>query len=227
MSTVVKHEIETMAELMELVERLGDIPPHRVLLKPTPGEATEADLLHRISRTNKTCELVEGTLVEKAMGYGEASIAGWLLMCLSGYVLPRSLGCFADGGGIVRLRAGLVRAPDLSFLRWNKLPGGMFDMSPIGKILPDLAIEVISAGNTKAEIERKIGEYFLAGIEAVWIVDHFRRVVVVHTSLEDAVTLAETDTLDGGTVFPGLDLPLARIFEHVPPTKRPRSPKKS
>jgi Uma2 family endonuclease len=99
-------------------------------------------------------------------------------------------------------------------------------MRPIGRIVPDLAVEVISDGNTKAEIERKTGEYFLAGVEAVWIVDPFRRVVEVHTSADDFVTLKESDTLEGSPVFPGLDLPLARIFELVPPTKkRPRRKK--
>ncbi len=227
MTTVAKQGIETAAELLDLIERLGGIPPHRVMMRPTPGEATEADLLDHIKRRKRNCELIDGVIVEKATGHGEASIVGWLLMCMHAYVLSRSLGCFITGGGMVRLRRRLVRAPDLSFIRWDKLPDGMFDMSPIGKILPDLAIEVISAGNTKSEIERKIGEYFLARIEAVWIVDHFRRVVIVHTSPEDAVTLAETDTLDGGTVFPGLDLPVARIFEPVPPTKRRNRRKKS
>ena len=50
--------------------------------------------------------------------------------------------------------------------------------------------------------------------------DPFRRVFVIHTTPEDFVTLRETDTLDGGPVFPGLDLPLAKIFERVPHTKR-------
>ena len=100
-------------------------------------------------------------------------------------------------------------------------------MTPIGDLMPDLAIEVVSDGNTKDEIERKVGEYFSAGIEAVWVVDPFRRVFVVHKSPEDFVTLTEQDTLDGGTVFPGLDLPIARIFEQVPPTKRRTRRKKS
>ena len=222
MSTVVKQGIETAAELLELIEELGGIPPHRVLMRPTPGEATEADLLEYGNRTNRRCELIDGVLVEKAMGRGEASIASWITMLLGPYILSRSLGCLISSDGMVRLREGLVRAPDLSFIRLAKLPDGKLDMTPIGEILPDLAIEVLSASNTKAEIDRKIAEYFLAGIEAVWVVDHFRRVVVVYTSLEDAVTLAEKDTLDGGTVFPGLDLPVARIFEIVPPTKKRR-----
>jgi Uma2 family endonuclease len=220
MSLVLRHEFETAAELLELIDQLGGIPPSRLLLKPMPGEATEADLLDRMDRTGKTCELIDGVLVEKAMGRGEAFLAGWITRCLDVYVVPRNLGYFAPADGIVRLRPGVVRAPDISFFRKDRLPGGLLDMTAIGELLPDLAIEVISAGNTKAEIERKVGEYFLAGIEAVWIVDRFRRVVVVHTSAEAAITLAETDTLEGSPVFPGLDLPLARIFEIVPPPKK-------
>jgi Uma2 family endonuclease len=217
MSTVVKQEIETMEDLLA---RLGDIPPGRVLMRPLPGEATEADLLDHIERTGKCSELIDDILVEKAMGQGESGIASWITMLLGEYILPRSLGCLFSADSIVRLRPGVVRSPDISFIRKDRLPGGLLDMTPIGEVIPDLAVEVLSASNTKAEIERKIGEYFLAGVEAVWIVDHFRRVVVVHTSVEEFVTLAETDTLDGGTVFPGLDLPLARIFEIVPPTKK-------
>jgi Uma2 family endonuclease len=216
MSLVLRHEFETAAELLELIDELGGIPPSRLLLKPTPGEATEADLLDRMDRTGKTCELIDGVLVEKAMGRGEAFIAARITILLGMYTMPRSLGHFISADGIVRLRPGVVRAPDVSFIRSDRLPNGQADMTPIGELIPDLAIEVISAGNTKAEIARKIGEYFLAGVEAVWVVDPVRRVVVVHTSAADAVTLAETDTLEGGPVFPGLDLPLARIFEIVP-----------
>ncbi len=224
MSTVVKHEIETMEDFLV---RLGDIPPHRVLMRPTPGEATESDLLDHMDRTGKCSELIDGILVEKAMGQGESGIAGWIMQCLQAYVGPRDLGYFITEAGMTRLRLGVVRAPDISFIRWDRVPDGQIDMARIRTLIPDLAIEVISADNTKAEIDRKIGEYLLAGIEAVWIVDPFRRVVIVHTSPEDAVTLAETDTLDGGTVFPGLDLPLTRIFKRVPHTKRRNRRKKS
>ena len=224
MTAVAKQQIETMEDFLV---RLGGIPPHRVLMRPTPGEATESDLLDHMDRTGKCSELIDGILVEKAMGRGESFLAICIIRCLDVFVVPRDLGYFSSADGFVRLRSGVVRAPDISFIRKDRLPDGKIDMTPIGELIPDLAIEVISEGNTKAEIERKIGEYFLAGIEAVWIVDHFRRVVVVYTSPEDAVTLAETDTLDGGTVFPGLDLPVARIFEPVPPTKRRNRRKKS
>lgn len=223
MTTVVKQGPETVGELLELVEQLGGIPPARVLLRPTPGQATEDDLLDYMNRTGRCCELVDNVLVEKAMGLGESGIASWITMLLGAYILPRSLGYTFGEAGITRLRPGTVRAPDISFIRKNRLPDGKIDMTPIEEVASDLAVEVISAGNTKAEIERKIGEYFHAGVEAVWIVDPFRRVVVVHTSPEDFVTLKETDTLEGSPVFPGLDLPVAQIFDCAPVVKkRPR-----
>jgi Uma2 family endonuclease len=223
MTTVAKRGIETLAELLDLAERLGGIPPARVLLKPTPGEATEDDLLEQIRRRDRTCELIDGTLVEKAMGRGRSFLAAWIMQSLGGYVGPRDLGFFISSDGIVRLEEGTVRAPDISFIRKERLPNGQFDMTPLGEIIPDLAVEVVSEGNTKAEIERKTGEYFQAGVEAVWIVDPFRRVIVVHSSPENFVKLKEADTLEGSPVFPGLDLPLARIFEPVPVVKkRPR-----
>ena len=114
-----------------------------------------------------------------------SGIASWITILLGMYTLPRSLGHFISESGTVRLRPGVVRAPDISFIRKDRLPDGKIDMTPIGELIPDLAIEIISATNTKAEIERKIGEYFLAGIEAVWIVDHFRRVVVVYSEAQN------------------------------------------
>ena len=220
MSTVVNRGMDTAAELLDLIERLGGIPPARVLLRPTPGEATEEDLLDRMRRKDRTCELIDGTLVEKAMGKRPVLPRGLDHASLAAYVGPRDLGFFIGSDGIVRLAEGTVCAPDISFIRKGRLPNGQFEMTPIGEIIPDLAVEVISEGNTKAEIDRKIGEYFHAGVEAVWIVDPFRRVVVVHTSAEDFVTLKETDTLEGSPIFPGLDLPLARIFEPVPVVKK-------
>jgi hypothetical protein len=48
----------------DLLKRLGNIPAHRVRLHPTPGSATEKDVIDVLNRENRPCELVEGTLVE-------------------------------------------------------------------------------------------------------------------------------------------------------------------
>jgi hypothetical protein len=56
---------QSLGELHERVASLGDIPPHRIRLQPWPGDATEDDLL---AVTGVRCELIDGILVEKAMG---------------------------------------------------------------------------------------------------------------------------------------------------------------
>jgi Uma2 family endonuclease len=213
--------MDTAAELFDLIERLGSIPPARVLLRPTPGEATEEDLLEQLAR-RRICELVEGTLVEKGMGFQESSLAVWLGHLLFVEIGERDLGIVSGESGMMRLGSGLVRAPDLSFTSWSKFPDGERSTGPIADLLPDLAIEVLSASNTRGEIRRKIGEYFHAGTELVWIVDLVRRVVVVHTAPEASTTLTEADTLDGANVLPGVRIPVSRVFQKTPVAPKPK-----
>ena len=216
MTTIVNGEIETMADFLA---RLGDIPPGRVLMRPRPGEATETDLLQHRAR-KRICELVDGTLVEKGMGFEESSLTVWLSYLLYDGIGDRDLGKLSGESGMMRLASGLVRAPDLSFTRWSKFPEGERSADAIADLVPDFAIEVLSASNTPGEIARKLGEYFSAGTELVWIVDPVRRVVVVHTAPETCTTLTEADTLDGANVLPEVRLPVSRVFQKTPVAKK-------
>jgi hypothetical protein len=59
--------------LADLVERLGGIPLDRIRMRPPPGTATEEDVLAALEAPRKRiCELIDGVLVEKAMGYSES-----------------------------------------------------------------------------------------------------------------------------------------------------------
>ena len=77
---------------------------------------------------------------------------------------------------------------------------------------PDLAVEVISRDNTREEMDRKLSDYFAAGVRLVWYVYPATREVRVYASPEKYVTLGAQDTLDGGDVLPGFQLPLATFF---------------
>ena len=111
-----------LANLGELLKRLGNIPAERVRLHPTPGTATEKDVIDILDRENRPCELVEGTLVEKAMGYEESEIAGLLITFLNIFVRPRKLGIVTGADGTIRLFPGLVRIPDVAFASWDCFP---------------------------------------------------------------------------------------------------------
>lgn len=203
---------ETLADLLE---RLGDIPPDRVRLRPYPGTATEADVIGIEARENRLFELVEGVLVEKGLGYRESLLAGLIITLLNQWVLPRKLGMVTGADGMMRLSVGLVRIPDVAFVSWDRLPDRRVPSAPIPQLAPDLAVEVLSESNTKKEMTRKRGEYFDARVRLVWIVDPATHTVSVYTSPERFIVLQKDQTLDGGDVLSGSTLRFTDLFSAI------------
>jgi Uma2 family endonuclease len=211
-ATMAIAELETFADLLH---RLGDIPASRVRLRPAPGTAVAKDILADRATAGRICELVDGTLVEKAKGLRESLLALYLGALLIEFVRPRKLGIIAGADGMLKIAAGLVRAPDVSFISWNRIPGRKVPKDPIPKLAPNLAVEVLSKSNTPAEMKRKRREYFKAGVELMWIVDLEGRTVKLCTSARPSKTLAESQILDGGAVLPGFKLPLRELFAEL------------
>jgi Uma2 family endonuclease len=117
----------------------------------------------------------------------------------------------------MKLMPGLARGPDVSFVRWDELPGRHLPSAAVPALYPDLAAEVMRKDHTRAEMARKRKEYFLAGTRLVWQVNPRNRTVDVYTAPDRFTTLAEADTLDGGDVLPGLTLPVRALFVNLPP----------
>lgn len=192
-------------------EALGDVPLERIVFDPWPGTATEADVIRLDDHEDRLCELVEGTLVEKTMGYEESLIAlriGYLLMT---FVDPRKLGLVSGADGMMKILRR-VRIPDVAFVSKSRLPGGKRPQKPIPELAPDLAVEVLSESNTHREMANKLKEYFQAGTRLVWYVNLQNRTVDVYTSTEAVVHLHESGTLTGGEVLPGFEVSVAEIF---------------
>src|SRR5437588_10966990 len=103
-------------DFAELLAHLGHVPPERIRLRPYPGTATEADVLAALEAPRRRlCELVDGVLVEKAMGYSESFLVVFLIEVLNGFVRPRNLGLVTAPDGTLRLWPGRVRIPDAAF----------------------------------------------------------------------------------------------------------------
>jgi len=209
LATLAPPAFETVADLLE---SLGDIPPERVRMHPWPGTATEEDVLAIHATEKRLCELVDGVLVEKPMGFDESRLAIEIGYSLVDFLRRHDLGPAAGEAGMMRLMAGLVRIPDVSFIRWEHLPESY---GPIPPIAPDLAVEVLSESNTPKEMERKLHEYFAAGTQLVWYFDPKARTVTVYTAPDQFAVLDESQTLDGGEVLPGLVLPLHELFQRA------------
>lgn len=200
---------ETIADLLS---GLGQLPPIRVRFQPTPRTASQADLIALNRQRRGIFELVDGVLVEKATGKLESLLAGAIIAILRSFVIPRNLGIVTAPDGMIQLAPDLFRAPDVAFIAWDRIPPGLLSEESLANAIPDLAIEVLSPSNTKAEMARKRQEYFAAGVRLVWEVDPRSRSVAISRSADDQTWLDATQTLDGGVVLPGFLLPLADLF---------------
>ena len=209
--------VETTETVADLLGRLGGIHAQRVLLRPAPGTAREEDLLYAHVHLGRLCELVDGVLVEKAIGYFESLLAGVLIQLLRNFLDRQPLGIVAGPDGMMRLTQGLVRIPDISFVSWGRLPGHRVPHEPIPHLAPDLAVEVISEGNTPAEMRRKVAEYFAAGVRLVWLVYPETRTAEVFTAPDRMLRIGEDGTLDGGDVIAGFALSMREWFARADP----------
>jgi Uma2 family endonuclease len=117
----------------------------------------------------------------------------------------------ADCGFILSANPDTVRAPDAAFVRAERLPAGRVPRSFFPGA-PDLAVEVVSPDDAAAEVRAKVGEYFAAGTQLVWVVYPDEREVYVYRSPVEIEVVGLGGTLEGHPVLPGLSLPVAEIF---------------
>jgi Uma2 family endonuclease len=202
----------------DLLAALG-VPAGRVRLDPPPGRATEQDWVDQHVSEDRLCELVAGTLVEKPLGWREAWLGSHIFALIRDYVVRHNVGVMVGDGGPYRLVPGLIRLPDAAFVSWDRIPD-----RPYSEVAPDLAVEVLSESNTAAEMRRKLGEYFGAGVRLVWYVEPDRKEVEVYTSPRRKATVGTDGVLSGGKVLPGFTLPVAAVFDY-PTRPAPRGRK--
>lgn len=208
-----------------LFQRFGDMPLCRIVPDPKPGTATVEDVVLFDDHHDRLCELVDGTLVEKAMGFWESQLAYRLGSFLVPYVEQSDLGVVAGEAGMMQIFPNQVRIPDVSFIAWDDLKNSGYPEQAAPDMAPTLAVEVISKSNTPQEMERKLGEYFEAGSKLVWYVYPKTKEVKVYTSPSEVSVLKETDTLTGGDVLPGLAIDLKEFFKPLPEPPLPQPPK--
>jgi Uma2 family endonuclease len=196
----------------DLWAKLGRIPLERIRAVPAAGTATEDDLPRAEGHTGRIYELIDGVLVEKAMGYLESLIAAKVIHCLMTFLERHDLGIVLGEAGTLKISPHQVRAPDVCFLAWERFPNRQFPAEPIPALVPDLAIEVLSEGNTEGEMQRKLHDYFAAGVRLVWYIDPRNRSAKSYTVEDARIEVSEAESLSGGEVLPGFVLPLKDLF---------------
>ena len=172
-----------------------------------------ADELLRLNVSDARSELIRGELVvREPAGYRHGNVAARLLVAIGAFVETRALGWVftAETGFRLREDPDTVRAPDVAFVRHDRVP----DPPPRGyaSLAPDLVVEVLSPDDRPGEVLSKVGDWLEAGTALVWVVDPERHTARVYRADGSEDHLGAADRLEGETVLPGFECELRRIL---------------
>ncbi len=159
-------------------------------------------------------EVVDGRYVVEETVSTQSEMGGSLLHLLIGsFVMANDLGHCAMETLFALPGIANKRRPDLAFVSYSRWPKRRrFSDDDGWQVVPEIAIEVMSPGNLVVEIERKLSDYFTAGVSEVWIVHPESETLHLYTSLSDVRILTRADTLICERFLPGFTLPLTRVF---------------
>jgi Uma2 family endonuclease len=132
--------------------------------------------------------------------------------------LARLLGPFADEVGILvgsqagfRMKNGNIRCPDLSLTCYERLPGGEVPEG-FGDFAPDFCIEIISPTEERADMERKLEEYFASGARLVWHLFPEKQTIRAYSSPTDFTEYSPEDEIRVDDLLPGFHSGVADLF---------------
>ncbi len=180
----------------------------------TTATTITAEELLQLPDNGKRRELVRGEVREMApAGDEHGELAMTIGSELSQHVKAKGLGRVyaAETGFIIARNPDTVRAPVAAFVR-QEVIDATGRLRGFRSGAPDLAIEVISPGDSYTEVKEKVLEWLEAGCRMVVTIDPRRRIVTVYRSRHDIEILTEEDTLSGGEVVEGWELPLSVLF---------------
>jgi Uma2 family endonuclease len=166
-------------------------------------------------------EIIDGVKVEMPPMSADSSAAGSdLATILTIWGLANNVGK-AYGEMLFRFAPGATknRRPDVAFVSFTKWARGVRPpQTNAWDILPDVCVEVVSPNDNADEVETKVEEYLAAGVPMVWVVYPRHERVYVYDSPTQIRRFRKADTVDGGAVLPGFQLPLAELF--LPPAPK-------
>jgi Uma2 family endonuclease len=162
-------------------------------------------------------EIINGELIDMGnSGALHGYVCSTLMILLGGYVRQHNLGAMLDSSTAFKMKNGNKRSPDIAFFAKERLQG--IAVLPSGYLegAPDLAVEVLSPGNTVEEIDDKLTEYFENGSRLVWVINPTQHYVLVYRSAKEPDRLLKgKDSLDGEEVIPGFTLAIADLFQKL------------
>lgn len=180
----------------------------------TKKKLMTADELLMLPDDDQRHELLDGVLITMSPpGWPHGMVMANISYLLSAHVRANDLGAVAAGDPGIILRRGpdRVRGPDVCFIARDRLPGRT---APRGylEIVPDLIVEIVSPGDSAAEVQEKLDEWRRAGARLIWAVYPRTRSVIAYQPDGSARVYTESETIDAEPVLPGFSARVADFF---------------
>lgn len=178
----------------------------------SPAPMTAEELLS-VHLPHKRVELVRGTLVvRKPTGFTHGRVTANLSLRLGMHVQQATAGQLfaAETGFTLTRHPDTVRAPDVAFVRRERLP--VAEPHGFAELVPDLVVEVLSPDDRAGEVLAKVADWINSGTSLVWVIDPERRMARVYRQDGTETLVTATETLSGEDVLPGFSCPLEAIL---------------
>ncbi|HVC33623.1 MAG TPA: Uma2 family endonuclease [Chloroflexota bacterium] len=188
----------------------------------TRARATVEDVL-RAASAGQRCELVDGELLDMSpTGVTHGRIELHIGRLFADHVDEYDLGLVVAGEVLFRLTADgtLARAADVAFIHRDRVGSAATEDGPFDGA-PDVAVEVVSPGDSASDVERKVDDWLTHGTRVVLVVyPRGQRVVLARPN--GAVTLRGDDLVDLDPELPGFHCKVSDLF---PGARAPRQPR--
>jgi len=178
-----------------------------------PDERMTADEFYR-RYVGKDFELVDGRVVAMPpVNPTHGDLDTTLVLRLGAYVREHGLGRhYLNTGFVLRDDPPLVRAPDQAFVSNARIQSAPPPAEGFWRVAPDLAVEIVSPGDSAEAIAEKTGDYLTSGVRLVWIIYPRKREAHAFHPSGEARVVKPSEVLDGEDVVPGFKLPLNELF---------------
>jgi Uma2 family endonuclease len=183
-----------------------------VKISSSPPSLITGEELAAMGDVGRT-ELVKGEIIPlmptgHPHGFYEVNLATFLNVFVRTHKLGRVLG--GEVGIYTHRQPDTVRGVDVAFISHERL--AQVQSKSFLDICPELIVEVMSPADTWSEVHEKLEEYFAVGAQLIWVVDPRRQRLHIYRSLTDLEILTDQDTLTGGEVLPGFQVPVVELF---------------
>jgi Uma2 family endonuclease len=158
-------------------------------------------------------ELVGGeVIVMSPSGYESDEVAFEFGRQLANWTKPRQLGRVTGSSAGFTLPNSDTRAPDVSFVRANRLrrsPRSFADLAP------DLSVEVKSPSDSLKGLRDKIDAFLAQGTQVGVLINPEQRWVELRRNGQEPMTLRDGDVLTLPDLLPGWEVQVSELWSPV------------